>query len=345
MDVSIIIILFLLFPISWLLCKSVIKYTLKKSILDIPNDRSSHLNAKPRGGGLAVVITFLAFVCVMFILKLISLRFFLAFFGGGGLIAYISWIDDRKNGLSIKTRLLVQFMAAIWSVYWLQGLPQLSFGINIIPLGFFGTLLSIIGILWVTNLYNFMDGIDGLAASEAVNIGIFAGCLLLIAGTGSLASISFALALSSLGFLVWNWPPSKIFMGDVGSSFLGFIFAVLAIASENNGGVPLVIWTLLLGVFLVDATATLIRRIYLRECWYQAHRSHAYQCATQIGFTHKQVTLAIIFLNIVLAIFALTIWYYPCFATPIIIVAFLGLLIIHFSVYNKWKYLIKKNDY
>lgn len=327
----------IMLPLSWILCKLVLNYTQNKAILDIPNERSSHTSAKPRGGGVAIVITFLSFVFLMVIMKVIPLQLFLALFGGGALIAYIGWMDDKNKGISIILRLIVQSTAAIWAVCWLRGLPQIRIGEINIYLGIFGYFFSVMGVIWLTNLYNFMDGIDGIAASEAVTVGLFAGCLSLLAGTNGLAALCFALAFSCIGFLIWNWAPAKIFMGDVGSGFLGFTFATLAIASENSGGPSLVIWIILLGVFLVDATVTLIRRIIMRECWYEAHRAHAYQCATQTGLTHKQVTLFVIFINIILTFFAFLIWYHQTLSIPVLLSILILLSVIQNRIYCKCK--------
>ena len=169
-------------------------------------------------------------------------------------------------------------------------------------MGVAGTLVALIGIVWLINLYNFMDGSDGLAAGEGTVVGVFGGLLLLAGGHVGLGMVALTIASACGGFGAWNWPPAKIFLGDVGSGFLGYIFAVLAIGSEIGGGPPVVWWTLLLGLFVFDATITLLRRMIKRERWYAPHRSHAYQRAIQSGLSHRLVAVAALIVNFVLGI-------------------------------------------
>ena len=187
-----------------------------------------------------------------------------AFIGGGGLVALVGWLDDRR-GVHAAVRAVVHCVAAGWAVYLVGGLPSYSTGTEHVHLGAIGGLLAVLGIVWATNLYNFMDGIDGIAGGQALCAGVFGGALLLLSGSAGLASVAFLVAAATAGFLAWNWAPAKIFMGDVGSGFLGFTFGALAVASENDGGVPLLLWVLLLGVFVVDATVTLLRRTLARR--------------------------------------------------------------------------------
>jgi Fuc2NAc and GlcNAc transferase len=170
-----------------------------------------------------------------------------------------------------------------------------------IPLGPAGALLSVLGIVWAINLYNFMDGIDGIAAAEAIVASLAGAGLLLWQGQGDLASISLIVAGASAGFLVWNWEPARIFMGDVGSGFLGFVFGTLALASERRGAMPALVWILLLGLFFGDATVTLLRRMLRGERWFEAHSNHAYQRLVRAGLRHRTVTGLIAGLTLVLA--------------------------------------------
>lgn len=298
-----IILLILALPVSWYLTGLVRHYAIANKILDVPNARSSHSKITPRGGGLAIAVTFLSGVVLLAILKEVDLHVGIALCGGGALVASVGWLDDKK-GLGVLTRAVVHLLAAIWVLAWLGGLNQLSIGTITWRLGIWGTPIAVVAFVWAINLYNFMDGIDGLAATEAVSVGMAASLFLVTAGSRGLASLSLLLALSAGGFLLWNWPPARIFMGDVGSGFLGFSFATLALATEVNQILPALIWAVLLGVFLVDATATLIRRVIQGECWYKAHRTHAYQIAVQYGYTHKQVTLCVLAINVVLSVLA-----------------------------------------
>jgi Fuc2NAc and GlcNAc transferase len=148
------------------------------------------------------------------------------------------------------------------------------------------------------NLYNFMDGIDGLAGVEAICVSVLGGLLLTWAGLGGIAAGALALTGASAGFLVWNWPPAKIFMGDVGSGFLGFVFGVLTIASARERTFLLWPWLILLSVFIVDSTLTLMRRLITGARWYEAHCSHAYQHAARRWNSHSKVTLTVAAINI-----------------------------------------------
>jgi Fuc2NAc and GlcNAc transferase len=276
--------------LSWLLASRVRLYALDK-LVDIPNERSSHSSPTPRGGGLAIIITVLGGIVVAGVMGWITRDLALALAGGGTMIATVGWIDDHRD-VPARTRFAVQLAAAGWAIYWLGGMPTLSVGIATLHLGLVGTILGILGIVWAINLYNFVDGIDGLAAGEAITTGTIAGLMLLAMGHIGLAT-------------------AKLFMGDVGSGTLGYFFAVLSIASENAGAVPVLIWVLLLGAFVFDATVTLFRRIGNGERWYQAHHSHAYQRMVQAGKSHAQVSSMILGINLVLAGLAIVAWLLP----------------------------------
>jgi Fuc2NAc and GlcNAc transferase len=171
-----------------------------------------------------------------------------------------------------------------------------------------------------------MDGLDGLAASEAVMVGLAAGGLLLWRGQGGLAFLAWTTAAASAGFLWWNWPPARIFMGDVGSGYLGFLLGTLALASERAGAVPALVWLVLVGLFFMDATATLIRRTLRRERWYVAHRAHAYQQALRLGWSHARVTRGAILVNVALAALATLAVAAPRWTVAVAIAAAAGLL-------------------
>lgn len=289
------------FTLTALLTGLVRRYALRHNIVDFPNARSSHKVPTPRGGGVAFVSVFIAFSVWAFWTKQITLGFFMALVGGGAAVAVIGWLDDRYR-LSVRIRALVHVCVALWALLWLGGMPMLDVGSGQVHLGFIGLVGGALGIVWMINLFNFMDGIDGLAASEAVIVALASGLLLWGEGNVSLAAVAWLLAAACAGFLVWNWAPARIFMGDAGSGFLGYSFAVMAIASENEGAIPLPAWGILLGVFLVDATLTLFRRIIQGERWYEAHRSHVYQLAVQVGYSHSKVTFAVIGIDLILSV-------------------------------------------
>jgi Fuc2NAc and GlcNAc transferase len=287
------------FATSLLLSAVVLRYTRSRALLDVPTARSSHTRPTPRGGGLGMVLVVLAAVTLLMATDHLPGRTGIALLGGGTLVAAIGWLDDLED-ISAAARLAAHSVAALWAVTWLGGMPTLTVGSEAVRLGAAGGVLAVVGVVWATNLYNFMDGIDGLAAGEAASVGLV-GAMLLAPRQPALAAVAACVTGAAAGFLPWNWQPARVFMGDVGSGFLGFVIAALAVASENAGAVPALAWLLLLGIFFADATITLIRRMARRERWYAAHRGHAYQRATQAGWSHARVTSAVIVLNGVLA--------------------------------------------
>jgi Fuc2NAc and GlcNAc transferase len=291
------------FALSLALTRVVRRYAIARAVLDIPNDRSSHTVPTPRGGGVAIAVATLVIGLLATYAQWYELDSTIALLGGAAIVGAIGWIDDL-HPLSATLRFAVHVGAAAGALFLIGGLPSVRVGEGVVQLGGVGTALGIMGVVCCINFYNFMDGTDGLAGAEAVSVSAIGGLLLLSTGDASTAFLSFTIAAASLGFLVWNWPPASIFMGDVGSGLLGFLFAVLAILSEKNGSVPLLTWVLLLGVFVFDATVTLIRRALRGERVYEAHRSHAYQRLVQAGFTHRQVALFVILVNLTLGICA-----------------------------------------
>jgi Fuc2NAc and GlcNAc transferase len=279
------------------------RYALKRQILDVPNARSSHSTPTPRGGGAAIVAAFLVGLLTLMAVRPAEWRLYTALLIGGLLIAGVGWLDDRKN-LSAKVRLLVHFAAVGISVAVLGGVPRLDFHLFMLPEGLLVNVLGVVFLVWLINLYNFMDGIDGIAGSQAVFVGLFAGWMLWLGQGRELAELAWLCAAASAGFLRWNWPRAQIFMGDVSSGFLGFVFGILMLVSVQRGAMTVLPWLILLGVFLTDTTFTLLRRLLRGQRWYAAHRQHAYQHAA-IGLKgHLPVTLAVIAINLA--------WLLPC---------------------------------
>jgi Fuc2NAc and GlcNAc transferase len=275
------------------------RYALSRALLDVPNARSSHTTPTPRGGGLAIVGILLPAFLWAWSRGWISDEFLVAIAGGGLLTAGIGWLDDHRD-VSARVRLVVHFAAAAWAVFWLGGLHALRADPVVLPLGAAGSVLAALFIVWVLNLYNFMDGIDGIAAVEAVTVCAGAALVAWLAGASHVAISAVLIAAASAGFLVWNWAPARIFLGDVGSGFLGYVLAVTALYSERSAGPPLLLWALLLGVFLLDATLTLLRRLLRGDAVFSAHRSHAYQRAVQSGHSHAAVATAVAMTNMLL---------------------------------------------
>jgi Fuc2NAc and GlcNAc transferase len=285
--------------IALLLTSAVRRYALRRALLDIPNERSSHTVPTPRGGGLAIAAALALGLAALGVSGIVQLNVMWALLGGGAMVAGIGWIDDHRH-VAPRWRVSVHALAALWALYCLGGLTKITVGADAWHLGWVGSVLAVIGIVWLINLYNFMDGIDGLAGLEAVTAGLSGAALLWWAGLSGLGLAAALVAASSAGFLWWNWPPAKIFMGDVGSGLLGYCFAVLALASEKSGLVPASLWMVLLAVFVLDATFTLISRVAAGERWYTAHRSHAYQRIVQLGYSHRRVAAAAGLINVLI---------------------------------------------
>src|SRR5450830_1722451 len=236
------------------------QYALRRSIIDVPNARSSHTVPTPRGGGVAIVVVFAAALVLMVWLELIGRDESLALLGSGLLVAVIGFMDDHGH-IAARWRLLGHFSAAVWALFWLGGIPPLTIMGVVFDMGWIGVLLSLFYLVWMLNLYNFMDGIDGLASVEAIAVCLSASLIYWIAGHTILAIAPMVLAMAVLGFLVWNFPPAKIFMGDAGSGFLGIVLAVMSLYAAWTNPLFLWAWLILLGVFIVDASFTLIRRL------------------------------------------------------------------------------------
>lgn len=283
---------------GWLGTKLVRNQAESRSILDLPNDRSLHQTPTPRGGGLAIVVVVLVFLVFEGTIGLLPWKVVIGIGGGGAAVALVGWLDDVYCIPPLR-RLLVHFAAALWAVAWLGGFRFASLGIQRIDLGIAGSLIAVIGIAWATNLFNFMDGSDGIVAVEVISIGAIGGALLLNMGSPGMGTFALVLAGAALGFVWWNWDPARIFLGDVGSGFVGFTIAALAMASENSGALPVTVWVLLSGVFVVDATITLIRRFQTGH-WREPHRTHAYQIAVQAGWSHAAVATRVGTMNLVL---------------------------------------------
>ncbi|WP_247255402.1 MraY family glycosyltransferase [Pseudomonas moorei] len=274
------------------------RYAVARSIIDIPNARSSHSVPTPRGGGVAIVVAFLLALPFLAWTQLVATPMLVAVGGGGALVAIIGFMDDHGH-IAARWRLLGHFCAAGWSLFWLGGLPPVAFfGINL-DLGWLGHIFAAFYLVWILNLYNFMDGIDGIASVEAITACLGACLLYWLDGVPGLMWLPGLLALSVGGFLFWNFPPARIFMGDAGSGFLGVVLGVISIQAAWIAPDLLWGWLILLGVFIVDATFTLIRRLVRGDKIYEAHRSHAYQFASRRYRKHLPVTLAVGIINLV----------------------------------------------
>ncbi|MCT7535298.1 glycosyltransferase family 4 protein [Aliarcobacter cryaerophilus] len=281
----------ILFLISFSLTYFIKNYMIKKSLVATINERSSHSVPTPHGGGIALAITwFIGLFYLYFIGEISSNLFYALLFGA--VISIVSFFDDIYE-LSPKIRLIAQAIVAIGGLYFLGGLETFTFGIFDIQNPIFTNIFAFFMIIWFINLYNFLDGINGYAGSEAIFLAL-AG-FILFSGNHFLV-----LSVAVLGFLFWNWNKAKIFMGDVGSTLLGYNIAIFTIYYANEQASNFWIWIILFGVYWFDATLTLIRRKLNKEKLSQAHKKHGYQRLTQSGWSHYKVTNYSIGLNMIL---------------------------------------------
>lgn len=284
--------------VSLLVTGAVRRYAMRQRLLDVPNERSSHAVPTPRGGGIAIAVAMLLALPLLGVLGVLRWPQVGGIAGGGTLVTVVGYADDHFN-LAARWRLLGHFSAAVWLLVWIGGMPPIHVFGSTRDLGWPGHLLAALYLVWLLNLTNFMDGIDGLASVETVTVCLAAAFLSLHMTPRApqwLAPI--ILSSATLGFLAWNWHPAKIFMGDAGSGFLGFMMGSFSICAAWSSPRLLWAWLILLGVFVVDATLTLFRRMARRERVYEAHRTHAYQHAAQRWGSHSRVTVSVGVLNV-----------------------------------------------
>ena len=322
---------FLIFIISFLLTAIVKFIAEKKSLLDIPNERSSHQNPTVRGGGIAIAITWFNGISYLFYFEKIDANLYYALISGI-LISIIGFIDDVYN-VKFYFRLTIQSVAAIIALYFLAGLSKIDFGFYIIENKFLLTVLAFVGTIWFINLYNFIDGIDGYAASEAIFVS-----LALWFFTDNI--ILLLLSVSVFGFLPWNWQKAKIFMGDTGSTLLGFTLAVLAIYFQNKNEFSILNSLVLTSLFWFDATYTLIKRLLNKEQITEAHKKHIYQRIVLCGFSHQKTVLYSICINFILFFLIFSTCENNSYTFAVFAVCLILLFLITYLV-NK-KYFIKK---
>ena len=289
-----------LFLVSAIATRRLIANSHRLSTLDIPNERSSHLTPTPRGGGIAFVATSLAGFLLLLLNNTLDNAEFLALCCAGIIVAVAGHLDDRQKISGATVRLVLHAIGAIVLIVGI-GIPsQISLFDRTVNIGVIGSILGVLYLVWLLNLFNFMDGTDGIAASEAIFVCI-AGAVLNyhVLSDINLSTASIILATSTLGFLLYNWSPAKIFMGDVGSGYLGIVIGGLSLMAAKQQSDLLWVWIILLAVFVSDATVTLIRRLLRKQKPHVAHRSHAYQhLAIRFG-SHAKVSLLVLAVNVV----------------------------------------------
>lgn len=257
-------------------------------ILDRPNERSSHTRPIPLGGGVVIVLSVLA--SGAWVANEIDWKRSLIYLISGSMMAWMGWRDDVRS-LPATFRLVVQSIIAlvsIWGMGYFKVVAIPMFGH--VQLGLFGILITFLWIVGLTNAYNFMDGIDGMAGGVALVAAM--GWMWLSSDTQTwfVFWVALAIAASSLGFLGHNWSPARVFMGDVGSTFLGYTFAVLSLVSANQGGDALLIGTLLMWTVIMDSFVTFLTRVVRRENVFTGHRSHLFQRLVLVGYKHSTIS-------------------------------------------------------
>ncbi len=281
--------------VAWAATGGVTRWLAGRAILDHPNARSSHTNPTPRGGGVGLLAGLaVGWLGAVALLPGADLRATGVALAGAGVLAAVSFVDDLR-GLPVALRLAVQVAAVTAALAALPGDARVLPGA--LPVGV-DRLVTGLAWLWFVNLFNFMDGIDGISGVEAASIGV--GTALVAWLTGSFAAVGCGLATAgaALGFLRWNWQPARVFLGDVGSVPLGFLIGWLIIGAALDGAwaaaliLPAYYWT--------DASLTLVLRLARGEAVWRAHRSHFYQRAVQHGMRHADVARQLMSANLVL---------------------------------------------
>ncbi|WP_148278046.1 glycosyltransferase family 4 protein [Desulfobacula toluolica] len=267
--------------------------------MDIPNGRSSHKTSTPTIGGVAIVFTFFFSMLLIYFVEdkpMITERYFLGFTFSSLLIAGMSLYDDLKQK-AFYIRLLTHVVAVIIVMSFGIIIHEVNFGYNLLfvnnnSLGMIGYFITFWWIMGMINAYNFMDGLNGMAGGNAIIATVFFCIISFSQGSNFTYIVSYTLGAGVLGFLVFNFPKGKLFMGDVGSTFLGFTFAVLSIIASlyDSAHTSLLVIPLLFFHFIYDTFFTFLRRLFKGENVFQAHRTHLYQLFNRMGYKHVTVT-------------------------------------------------------
>jgi Fuc2NAc and GlcNAc transferase len=321
------VVLLVSFVVSYLAIRRYLRFALDKQILDIPNERSSHAVPTPRGAGVAFAAVFLVFVILLGFMHVLLLQDLLAIVAGA-LVAAVGYWDDRCS-LNIRTRLAVQLCAASIVVaslatFHVPGRASSSVFVMAVLM-----CMEILGITWILNLTNFMDGIDGIVGIEVVTVtAVCAGLIVAERGITVSALLFAMLGVTVAPFLFYNWSPAKVFMGDVGSCFIGFTLGVLSLIAAAHHQLSLLCPLILLGVFISDATCTLVTRMLTGQRWYAPHRTHAFQILAR-RYGHRRVAGSVGIVNLVwLAPLAIAAEYDQARGIVYAVVAFAPLLIV-----------------
>lgn len=327
----------ILFLISSAICWLIIE---KIQIMDVPNPRSSHTKPMPTSGGIAIVVTFIIGILSVYLIgeeTMIRSNYFIGFFLSAVLIAGIAFYDDvnkKPLGFRLASQLVGVFVVMAFGLVMREiSLPV----IGQVQLGLFGYVITFFWLMGLTNAYNFMDGINGLAGGTAVITGLFFCLICLHQGSNFVYIICYALVSGSLGLFIFNFPKAKVFMGDVGSAFLGFSFATLAIiaALYDHSHTSLFVMPLLLFHFIYDTCFTFICRFFRGDNVFTAHKRHLYQLVNQLGYSHVAVSCFSFTVNIAQGIAAFLMVNIPGDERVYIFIPFLIFQIIYSIIITK----------
>ena len=285
------------FVLSWVLTPRVRSYALNRQWIDRPGPRRSHHRLVTRGGGLALIMGFL----LALLWFVIGSKWVLPIAVTTLLMLLLGWLDDVFT-LNVGWRLGGQAVLAVIIMLWLGPVSEIQLAGQSITVPWLWSLLAVPALIWMVNLFNFMDGSDGLASSQSLFSALCFTLVFYAQNHAELALIALCLAAACAGFLIWNRPPARIFLGDAGSLPLGWCLGVLALVGTLTGAVSVWLAFVIVSVFVVDATATLFLRVIKREQWYTAHRDHAYQRLIRRNWSHQRVLLVYNALNLMLVL-------------------------------------------
>tara|TARA_B110000008_G_scaffold277177_1_gene317898 strand:- start:948 stop:1952 length:1005 start_codon:yes stop_codon:yes gene_type:complete len=296
--------LIMLFVASFLGTYLYRKIAISRNILANINFRTLHIKPVPAGGGIVFAMVFVVGMFYQWWLFQSSNNLLLVIASGAGVAALFGFLDDLKDIRAMK-KFAVQFLLSGWTLFWLDGGPLMF--IDWIP-SIVAIPSTIIFLVWMMNGYNFMDGIDGMAISGTVFVsGTMIWVLLLTHPESEFINMMALLLVSSSAFMLFNWPPASIFMGDAGSAFLGYLFGLLVLVTVMQGDVTIWTWLVVFSYFFADLVVTQIMRVILVKKWYLAHRSHAYQNLARITGSHLKVTGGVVLYNLIWVL-PLTLW-------------------------------------
>ena len=310
---------------------AMLRTPLSRYALDAPNERSAHTNPTPRGGGCAIWLAYSVGLVILALLGHIEIITLIAFLGSGSLAMLSGLLDDfNKHGVKAETRLVLHVIAVVWAILWLGGIKQIQIGSIVWQWGYAEQILLALAMLWIINITNFMDGLNGLAASEIIFVSGTAGMLAWASGDTVNLLLCALLLATTTGFLPWNIRQAKIFLGDSGAYFLGMTIALLALTSAQTGSVPPWCWMILFAVFLGDSAVAKIRRMAENiKAWKEPHDTHAYNHLSRYWNSHGKVSLAICAVNILLlAPLAILAWAYPYWGVAIAFITLSAMILL-----------------